>query len=246
LWAYSAQRWLLQIQFPIFFHPTLVIMRQITVVLICLTCAVHARRTQTLSKRSNRRIIDSGAVKPSEAFASLLLASNPAATFSHAGLGAGAATRHPSFSKPRAVVKSFFGQEEKKEEKSVEEVTEKYGLEAGLFSAFRGGNKNNSMQQAGDLLKRYGGAYLLTSTSIAAVSFGICYYAVDNGLDIEGLLSKFGIEVSQTSTTAGTVGVAYAIHKAASPIRFPPTVALTPIVAKNVFGKNEEDVADAS
>lgn len=35
------------------------------------------------------------------------------------------------------------------------------------------------------------------------------------------------------------MGIAYAIHKAASPIRFPPTVALTPIVAKKVFGKDE-------
>ena len=49
-------------------------------------------------------------------------------------------------------------------------------------------------------------------------------------------------QVSENAETAGTVGLAYAIHKAASPIRFPPTVALTPIVAKNVFGK--DDAAD--
>ena len=46
-------------------------------------------------------------------------------------------------------------------------------------------------------------------------------------------------QVSSTSETAGTVGLAYAIHKAASPIRFPPTVALTPVVAKRVFGRED-------
>jgi hypothetical protein len=51
--------------------------------------------------------------------------------------------------------------------------------------------------------------------------------------------------VSSTSETAGTVGLAYAIHKAASPIRFPPTVALTPVVAKAVFRKDESDESDA-
>lgn len=30
----------------------------------------------------------------------------------------------------------------------------------------------------------------------------------------------------------GTAALAYAAHKAASPIRFPPTVALTPLVAR--------------
>ena len=51
--------------------------------------------------------------------------------------------------------------------------------------------------------------------------------------------------MSSTSETAGTVGIAYAIHKAASPIRFPPTVALTPVVAKKLFGKTDDDVAAA-
>jgi hypothetical protein len=38
----------------------------------------------------------------------------------------------------------------------------------------------------------------------------------------------------------GTFALAYAAHKAASPIRFPPTVALTPIVAR-WFGKKDID-----
>ena len=89
----------------------------------------------------------------------------------------------------------------------LEEVTKKYGLEAGLFSALkRGASKNKdseedgdaktgAMATAGDLLKRYGGAYLLTSTSLAVVSFSLCYAAVSNGVDVASLLQKIGIEV---------------------------------------------------
>jgi len=43
----------------------------------------------------------------------------------------------------------------------------------------------------------------------------------------------------------GRFAIAYAAHKAASPIRFPPTVALTPVVAQLMgrdakSGKKEE------
>lgn len=136
-----------------------------------------------------------------------------------------------------------------------EEVAEKFGLEAGLFSALRSkggdgeGGKGGGMAKAGDLLKRYGGAYLLTSTSLALVSFTICYLAIDSGVDVPALLAKVNIEVSSTSETVGTVGLAYAVHKAASPIRFPPTVALTPIVARKLFGQKDagegKDTADS-
>jgi hypothetical protein len=57
---------------------------------------------------------------------------------------------------------------------------------------------------------------------------------------MSALLNKVGIEVSDASSTAGTAGIAYVFHKAASPIRFPPTVALTPIVA-SWLGKSSTD-----
>ena len=98
------------------------------------------------------------------------------------------------------------------EKPSVEEVTEKYGLEAGLFSALKRGKEDSSdgsgeeadggkggLATAGDLLKRYGGAYLLTSTSLAVVSFSFCYWAVSNGVDVASLLAKVGIEVRRAS-----------------------------------------------
>ncbi len=56
--------------------------------------------------------------------------------------------------------------------------------------------------------------------------------SVPAGVDVAGLLSKLGLEVSQTSESVGTFALAYAAHKALSPVRFPPTVALTPVVAK--------------
>jgi len=124
-----------------------------------------------------------------------------------------------------------------KSPESAEDATKKYGLEVGLFRAMKSGNKAD----AKSLLKKYGSAYLATSISLAAVSFGICYVLVDNGVDVAAVLSKFGIDASGTTTKAGTAAIAYAAHKAASPIRFPPTVALTPIVAEKLFGRKVEE-----
>lgn len=46
------------------------------------------------------------------------------------------------------------------------------------------------------------------------------------------LLARIGLQVNNTSEKVGTFAIAYAAHKALSPVRFPPTVALTPVVAK--------------
>ena len=56
------------------------------------------------------------------------------------------------------------------------------------------------------------------------------------GVDVSALLQRFGLKPSDTSDKVGTVAIAYAAHKALSPVRFPPTVALTPVVAK-LIGK---------
>ena len=137
------------------------------------------------------------------------------------------------------------------EKLSPDETVEKYGLEAGLFKALKDGGKGDADgagEKAGttakDLLKQYGSAYLITSISLSLVSFGICYVAVSNGVDMAALLGKVGIETSSSAETTGTVAVAYAIHKAASPIRFPPTVALTPAVAK-FLGKGGGEAGEA-
>ena len=123
---------------------------------------------------------------------------------------------------------------------TAEETTEKYGLEVGLAQAAKEGDG----ESAKSLLKKYGIAYLATSIPLAIVSFAICYVLVDNGVDVGALLAKVGIASSDTADKAGTFAIAYAAHKAASPIRFPPTVLLTPVVAKMIGKEPEVDVAE--
>jgi len=123
-------------------------------------------------------------------------------------------------------------------DEDVSEATKKWGLEGGLLKSWQKGD----LPQAQELLKKYGAAYLATSISLAAVSFAICYTLVDSGVDVASLLAKVGIEVDTGSAaeTAGTGAIAYVVHKAASPIRFVPTVALTPVVAE-WFGKEDDE-----
>eukprot|EP01018_Ginkgo_biloba_P016755 Gb_41241 [translate_table: standard] len=126
----------------------------------------------------------------------------------------------------------------KESSNSVEEVTKNWGLEAGLWKIFTSkdddigeGAKDKKKNQAKELLARYGGAYLATSISLSLVSFALCYLLISSGVDVQDLLEKVGIHTDETGEKVGTFALAYAAHKAASPIRFPPTVALTPIVA---------------
>ncbi|KAK4741920.1 hypothetical protein SAY87_025508 [Trapa incisa] len=125
---------------------------------------------------------------------------------------------------------------------SAEEVTKKYGLEAGLWKIFSskeeeekaedgGEEKKSKADQAKELLTKYGGAYLATSITLSLISFSLCYALISAGVDVQSLLQKVGISVDEAGEKVGTFALAYAAHKAASPIRFPPTVALTPIVA---------------
>lgn len=68
--------------------------------------------------------------------------------------------------------------------KTAEEITEKYGLEAGLWNVFRNKDEPTGKgrgTQAKDLLKRYGSAYLITSITLSLFSFGICYVLVSSG-----------------------------------------------------------------
>jgi len=58
---------------------------------------------------------------------------------------------------------------------------------------------------------------------------------------VGALLASIGLQVSDTSEKVGTFAIAYAAHKALSPVRFPPTVALTPVVAKWLGKKKAEE-----
>lgn len=70
------------------------------------------------------------------------------------------------------------------------QTTEKYGLEAGLWQIFTSKDPvtgKTKGDQAKDLLKKYGSAYLITSISFAIVSFAACYALVNAGLALPAL-----------------------------------------------------------
>lgn len=136
-----------------------------------------------------------------------------------------------SIARVRTSLNSSVDEKQREKLATPEETTKKFGLEAGVFQSL----KQNDGESAKSLLKRYGIAYLATSIPLAFVSFVLCYLLVDNGVDVAALLKQIGIE-NDAGEKAGTFALAYAAHKAASPIRFPPTVLLTPIVAK-IIGK---------
>lgn len=55
------------------------------------------------------------------------------------------------------------------------------------------GGKGKKTNQAKELLKRYGGAYLVTSISLSLVSFALCYALVQAGVDVPIVLDKVWI-----------------------------------------------------
>ncbi|XP_074289532.1 uncharacterized protein LOC141614685 [Silene latifolia] len=130
---------------------------------------------------------------------------------------------------------------------SPEDFTKKYGLEAGLWKIFstkedeEGKEGKSKGEQAKELLAKYGGAYLATSITLSLISFTLCYFLINAGVDVPALLQKVGIATNETGEKVGTFALAYAAHKAASPIRFPPTVALTPIVASWIGKKVDKE-----
>jgi len=137
-------------------------------------------------------------------------------------------------------------------ENDPEAITEKWGLEAGLWNVFSQKSettgadaRGTKMDSAKKLLKKYGSAYLVTSISLSIVSISLCYALISAGVDVPGLLDRVGLSVTSTSEKFGTFALAYAAHKAMSPIRFPPTVALTPVVAGWLGKKPVEDEAEA-
>jgi hypothetical protein len=123
------------------------------------------------------------------------------------------------------------------------DIAKKFGLELALMreawqTCVKGGDRQAGVAKAKDLLRRYGPAYLLTSTSLAAVSYAGCYAMVYRGVDVAALLARMGLQ-AKVSEKVGTASLAYVAHKAASPLRFPPTVALTPVVARTLFGRED-------
>lgn len=108
---------------------------------------------------------------------------------------------------------------------------------------------------AKEFAKLYGGSYLGTSTAMAVVSYTAWYFLVQSGVDVVALIKSLGdwlattpvgrpAVLSRVDETVGTAALAYIAHKASSPLRFPLTIAATPIVAR-AFSKKKPAVEDA-
>ena len=106
----------------------------------------------------------------------------------------------------------------------------------------------DAKQVAKELFTLYGPVYLGTSLVFAAISFVLFYALVSAGVDIRqfidglgNLLAKTPIgrpaALDQIPPQVGNAALAYIAHKAASPLRFPITVAAVPLVAR-LFKKN--------
>lgn len=117
------------------------------------------------------------------------------------------------------------------------EETNEDGRADGPFKALA---SNIGTLKPQDLFKKYGIAYLATSITLSTLSYATCYLLISKGVNVAGLLLTLGIQATRMSSTVSTAALAYAAHKAASPIRFVPTVVLTPFIA-GLLGKKEKN-----
>ena len=111
-------------------------------------------------------------------------------------------------------------------------IKQRNSMEVRMYSTSTVSPEESEKVKPKELLRKYGPAYLVTSIFLAILSYALCYLLVSTGVDVVSLLEKLGIKSSVAAANTGTAAIAYAVHKAASPIRFPPTVALTPVVAR--------------
>lgn len=114
-------------------------------------------------------------------------------------------------------------------------------------------SKPDGEPNAKELAKLYGGSYLGTSIGLSLVSYVVLYAMIAAGVDMSVLVNGFGDLLAATPIgrpsvldsipdTASTATLAYIAHKATSPLRFPLTVAATPVIAR-VFSKKEPNEA---
>lgn len=86
---------------------------------------------------------------------------------------------------------------------------------------------DRAVVKAKELFLEYGflgiGVYCFTS----AVSIGGFYVLIKNGLDIKRIFDYFNISLGTFWDSAGTIAMAYAIHKLILPIRIAITIYLT-------------------
>ena len=82
-------------------------------------------------------------------------------------------------------------------------------------------------------LKQYGTVGVVTHGTLSIVSLTLIYTGIKSGVDIVSLIEKIGLfENIPVPKTTGDFILAYGMYKILSPIRWPLTIALTPIVFK--------------
>lgn len=81
----------------------------------------------------------------------------------------------------------------------------------------------------------YGRVGVCTHIVLSLASFSTIYVVVSSGVDVTAMLDAVGLSVStkdSTTNSAGSFVIAYAMYKLLSPVRWPLTFAVTPVVMR--------------
>ncbi|XP_033755658.1 uncharacterized protein LOC117338411 [Pecten maximus] len=85
-------------------------------------------------------------------------------------------------------------------------------------------------------IAEYGSTVIVFHVGLALMSLGGFYVLVSSGIDVVGLLTKFGIgeSIFQSKLAAGasTFVIAYAVHKVFAPVRIGITLTATPFIVQ--------------
>ncbi|CAI5744024.1 unnamed protein product [Peronospora destructor] len=87
-------------------------------------------------------------------------------------------------------------------------------------------------QRAKTFAIEYGRVGICTHIVLSLLSFSIIYVGVSNGVDVKAVLDLVGISTSTTTSSAGSVLIAYTLYKVLVPIRWALTFAVTPVVLR--------------
>lgn len=96
-------------------------------------------------------------------------------------------------------------------------------------------------EQLKKAFKEYGSTIVIFHVGISLVSLGSCYFLVNNGIDVIGLLDQLGYAPAalKSSVAAGASSfvVAYAIHKIFAPVRISITLGAAPFIVRYMRSK---------
>ncbi|TMW57371.1 hypothetical protein Poli38472_003296 [Pythium oligandrum] len=83
----------------------------------------------------------------------------------------------------------------------------------------------------------YGRVGVCTHIVLSIFSFSVIYVGVSSGVDVSGLLESVGFSPKNSTqdsaaNSAGSFLIAYTVYKLLSPVRWPLTFAVTPVVMR--------------